>query len=1138
MSVCGSCSTDNPDAARFCMGCGAPLAAPAGPSEERKVITALFCDLVGFTAASDGADPEDVDRMLKVYFAVARSEIEGHGGVVEKFIGDAVVGVYGVPAAHEDDAERAIRAALRIVERASDLPALGGTSLRLRIGINTGEALVRLDVTPGAGERFLAGDTVNTASRIQSVAPEMGVAVGEGTYEATKARFDYEELEPATLKGKVEPVRVFHPRARRAEKPSATTSPGIRLAGRDRELQRLTDRFDASVATNVTQVVLISGAPGLGKSRLVAELLAHVESQAGQVTWRQGRCLPYGDGIAFWALGEIVKAHAGILETDSAADALEKLDAVLTDGPDGRWLRDRLGPLLGVESGPRADQGEQFAAWHRFLALIAGNGPTIVVFEDLHWADDSMLTWLDALAGAVPDAQLLVVGTTRPELADRRPDVLSGAGHATRIDLQPLNADSMSDLIGSLVGGVLLAPSLVAPILDRSGGNPLFIETFVRHLRDQDLLVAGADGELGLRPGVELPVPGSIQAVLAARIDALPPSQKQLLTDGAVVGRVFWSGVLLAMGERDASATEAELDGLVRRQLIEPVRETSMAGEAEYAFSHVLIRDAAYASLPRSARATRHVAAARWIESKLTDRLDDVADVLAYHYATALELARATGAADVPELERSACRFLVLAGERAAGFDAAAATSLLERALALSPAADPDRLPTLLVLGKVLIQAGRYTDALTRLEEALDTARLAGDRLRTAQALMEMSEPLRMQNRPGRSGEALAMLEPLGPTPQLVSAMLRVGSSDLIAGDYARALGWVPRLLEAVDAASYPTERERRIARSVVVGFRGDARLGLGDRGGFEDGEEAVRTATEEGDAVRTMNAYETLVAHLAAYDGPRAALGPNDEALAYASARGQRNGTAYCELYRVEFLHEAGDLDLALARGAAAEKRFVDEDLGPFQLEIRATLTAIATLRGQGPRPEALAWLEQTAREAAEPEGALCGFGYASEARLAAGDRDGAHGLLRELAAVDFGSAPWFYPRLLPTLVRMSIALDDLELAETFAGGPRRPNPLSVHAAANATGSIREARGDIAGAVEAYAAAAAGWATMQRPIDEAHARQDLGRCLDALLRADEAGVELSRAAMLFERLRGPRPVTGAPTSSIAESSQ
>ena len=393
-----------PADARFCNGCGSRLtasAATASITEERKVITALFCDLVGFTATSEGADPEDVDRMLTRYFQVARSQIELHGGVVEKFIGDAVVGVFGVPVAHGDDPERAVRAALRIADEAAGLEALNGAPLRLRIGINTGEALVRLDLAPGAGERFLAGDSVNTASRIQSVAPELGVAVGEETWRATSHRFDYDGA-AAGRRSRARPSRSgssTRSRPRSSLGVDVTRGQASPFVGRAAELDDARRRARSSGRRErASSSRRSSASPGSARAASSSQLLAHVDAHPLLVTWRQGRCLPYGSGIAFWALGEIVKGQAGILESDPTSVAIAKLDDVLPDGDERAWFRERLLPLLGIESGSSAGRDEQFTAWRRFLELLAAQRPTVLVFEDLHWADEAMLAFLEELA--------------------------------------------------------------------------------------------------------------------------------------------------------------------------------------------------------------------------------------------------------------------------------------------------------------------------------------------------------------------------------------------------------------------------------------------------------------------------------------------------------------------------------------------------------------------------------------------------------------------------------------------------------------------------------------------------------------------------------------------------------------------
>ena len=613
---CPVCAHENPEGQKFCGECGTPLGTLARPvAEERKIVTALFCDLVGFTATSESADPEDVDEMLANYFSIARKQIEAHGGVVEKFIGDAVVGVFGVPAAHEDDPERAVRAGLRICEDAEELTSVGGTPLKLRVGINTGEALVRLGIAAASGEGFLSGDSVNTASRIQSIAPEMGVAVGIGTYEATAPVFDYDELEPAALKGKSDPVRVFHARNPLARfGTDLTRTHDTPFIGREIDLALLKGIFDKTVAADSPQLVTVVGEPGLGKSRIVAELGAYIDTKPDLITWRQGRSLPYGEGITFWALGEILKAHAGILESDTPAIAQTKLEVVLPEGDERPWFRQRLLPLLGIEASSTAEREELFTAWRRFLEHIAERDPTVLVFEDLHWADDAMLAFLEHLADRAEGVPLLVVGTARPELFEAHPD-FGRLRNATPINLAPLSEEETARLVSALLETAVVPAELQRPILERAGGNPLYAEEFVRLLKDKDLLVKrGSSWEL--REGNEVPFPDSVQALIAARLDTLTPERKSMLADAAVVGKVFWVGAIAQMGERDLDEVTEALRELSRKELVHPVRRSSIEGEAEYSFWHILARDVTYAQLPRASRASRHVAAAGWIESQ------------------------------------------------------------------------------------------------------------------------------------------------------------------------------------------------------------------------------------------------------------------------------------------------------------------------------------------------------------------------------------------------------------------------------------------------------------------------------------------------------------------------------------------
>src|SRR5215469_10134379 len=479
MAACAACGQVNPEIARFCLACGAAVEQQQGPlGEERKVVTVLFCDLVGFTAASDRADPEDVRARIRPYHARLRQVVEGFGGTVEKFIGDAVMAVFGAPVAHEDDPERAVRAGLRILEAIADLNQEDADlSLAVRVGLESGEAVVALDARPERGEGMIAGDVVNTASRLQGAAPVGGVLVGPGTYASTRQVFDYQALPPVVLKGKAEPLAVFQALAPRARLGAdVTRSLETPMVGRQIDLGIVTGAFQKAVQESTVQLVLVAGEPGVGKSRLVAELGSFVDSRPEQVRWRQGRCLPYGDGITFWALGEIVKAEAGILETDPPEVAAAKIDAVIPDdAPDAPWLRSRLRPLAGLPA-PEAALEENFAAWRAFVELLAENRPTVLVFEDLHWADEALLDFVEMLADYAQGIPLLLVGTARPELHERAAGWASSARNVARVNLRPLTAAETARLITNLLGTSVLPAEVQQAISRRAGGNPLYAE--------------------------------------------------------------------------------------------------------------------------------------------------------------------------------------------------------------------------------------------------------------------------------------------------------------------------------------------------------------------------------------------------------------------------------------------------------------------------------------------------------------------------------------------------------------------------------------------------------------------------------------------------------------------------------------
>jgi class 3 adenylate cyclase/tetratricopeptide (TPR) repeat protein len=1114
--TCAQCGTSS-EGAKFCPECGTALVvAERRAAEERKVVTALFCDLVGFTSLSEAADPEDVNTMLASYSAMARAQIEGHGGVVQKFIGDAVVGVFGVPAAHEDDPERAVRAGLRIVEAAEELEAVGGAPLRLRVGINTGEALVRLDVNPGSGEGFLTGDAINTASRLQGVAPEMGVAVGVPTYEATSVVFDYQELESATVKGKTEPLRVFQPLAPRArfgtDLTRTHTSPFI---GREIDLALLKGIFEKMVASESVQLVTVVGEPGLGKSRIVAELGAYIDAWPGLVTWRQGRSLPYGEGITFWALGEIVKAHAGILESDAPAVAVEKLGVMLPEGEEGAWFRQRLLPLVGIEASSQAERGELFTAWRRWLELIAEDRPTVLVFEDLHWADEAMLSFLEHLADRAEGVALLIVGTARPELFDSHPDYAASLHNANRVNLVPLSEAETARLVSALLDTGVIPVELQQSILGRAGGNPLYAEEFVRLLKDRDLLVrTGSSWQL--REGVDVPFPDSVRALIAARLDTLTSDAKSLLADAAVIGKVFWAGAVAAMGQRDPEAVADALRDLSRKELVRASRRSSMHGEAEYAFWHILTRDVAYNQLPRASRSSRHVAAAAWIESQAPERVEDLADVLAYHYSTALDLAHAAGDTEQAiALEDPTRRFLGLAGERALGLDTTAALSNLERALALTPPSHSGRPAALARFGEAAQHAARPTDAAEALDEAIRGFQARGDLPATARAMCSLSAVLYILADPRWAdlpNEALALLDPLPPGPELIRALTEVARVQALQGSQDAAIASAERALALADDLKF--DRSPR-----ALGYRGIARSDSGDAGGIEDMREAIRLATQAGQGREAAVIYSNLGETLSGFEGPTAALEVMREGITFALARGITELVDFITPSTLDPLFACGELDEAFEVAAGLAAALEGTEVLTFAIT-RAAQARISALRGRAADvAESLDGLEATVRAAEAPEYLVMGLASSAVARAALGQDDQAAALLTELATAPNARHNMYYAAHLPTLVRTAIAVGRNDLAQRLTTGYQPRTPYAHHALITATAALAEARGGHKAAADGYADAATRWEQFGVITEHAHALLGHGRCLINLGQPHEAAPILHQARALFDQL-------------------
>jgi class 3 adenylate cyclase/tetratricopeptide (TPR) repeat protein len=682
MLTCPSCGRQNVPDARFCSFCGTALAAPAiERREERKTVSVLFADLVSFTSKAEQLDPEDVRALLAPYYERVRADLERFGGTVEKFIGDAVVALFGAPVTHEDDPERAVRAALAIRDWATQ----PDVAMQMRIAVNTGSVLVALGARPGEGEGMASGDVVNTAARLQAAAPINGILVGESTYRATSHVIDYRTADPVIAKGKGEPVPVWEAIEARSRFGSdfagATRAP---LIGRDRDLDMLTGLLARVRAERTTQLVTVTGVPGIGKSRLIAELFRSVDEDPSElVLWRQGRSLSYDEGVTYWALADIVKAHAGILETDSPEEAGQKLHIAVenigAEPADARWIEDHLRPLAGLGGSAQSSstRSEAFTAWSRFFESLAEGSPLVLVFEDLHWADDNLLDFIEHLVDWVSDVPLLVVCSARPEFLERRPSWGGGKRNAVTLSLTPLSEDETARLISSLAEQPVMSFDTQQALIARADGNPLYAEQYVRMLAEHGRAES-------------LPLPETVQGIIAARLDALPADEKALLQSAAVVGKVFWIGALAAIAGADGHRIEAQLHALERKEFIRKVRRSSMAGQAEYTFLHVLVRDVAHEQIPRGQRGDKHLAAAEWIAS--LGRTEDNAEMLGHHYESVLELRRATGQTLDARIAEQALRSFRDAGDRAFHLNASStAARYYQSALELAVAGSVER---------------------------------------------------------------------------------------------------------------------------------------------------------------------------------------------------------------------------------------------------------------------------------------------------------------------------------------------------------------------------------------------------------------------------------------------------------------
>jgi class 3 adenylate cyclase/tetratricopeptide (TPR) repeat protein len=1116
---CASCGEENPDRARFCLACGSALEAPpAGAGEERKVVSVLFVDLVGFTAASDDADPEDVRARLRPYHAMLKREIERFGGTVEKFIGDAVMAVFGAPVAHEDDAERAVRAALRITEAIPELNAeLPGLDLAVRAAVNTGEAVVTLGARPAEGEGFVTGDVVNTASRLQGAAPVGSVVAGEITHRATRDAIDYEELEPVSVKGKREPVPLWRALAARSRYGVDVERPRTPFVGREDDLSVLRQTYVRTLRESSVQLITVVGEPGVGKTRLVAEFQAFVDDRPEIVFWRQGRCLPYGEGITFWALGEIVKAQAGVLESDPPEEAGLKLAEAVdltAQEADREWLKSRLAPLVGSggSSEGAVEREEAFTAWRAFLEGIAAFRPLILVVEDLHWADEAMRAFLAELVDWSSGVPMLVLCTARPELYERDPGWGGGKRNSSTLSLTPLTGDDTARLIAALLDQAVLPVETQELLLERAGGNPLYTEEFVRMLVDRGLLERRG-GVWTVAAGHDIPVPESVQALIAARLDTLTPERKALLQDASVIGKVFWAGAVAAMSGREPEDVRAGLHELARKELVRPARRASVAGEVEYAFWHLLIRDVAYGQIPRAGRAAKHRAAAEWIERMAGDRVEDHAEHLAHHYLQALELAP-TGGDEADLLRAQAARFLTAAGDRTKDLDAGKAMAYLQRALGLLERGSEEWASAAMRLAAVAWFVGELDLGIGLAEEARALFEARGDVGSRAEIDTLLGGLLWQRGETPRAREllnaAIADLERLPESAALGEAYVRAAGNEMMSGEFVASRALAERGLPLVRRFGL-AEAENR-----ALPFIGTARCVAGDLGGLETMDLAVAKGKELGlglTGVALVNRGDWRWE----LEGPAAALGTYEEAAEFAGRRRVAAAERWARAQQTWVLYDLGRWGDLLA----VAEEVVAGDPATTQLTSLVLPGRVQVLAWRGLLEQAAAEVPrmlERARAIKDPQVLMPALSAGVLVAGLAGDAERAVDLTGEMADASRDRLEW-RPYYLADALRALRRVGRVEAGFPLIGPESLPGPRGEYVCRVNIALRDEADGDLDAGAHDHAWLAEAWGNFGNVVERVHALLGTARCLVGLGRTAEAGPPLLEARSEAARL-------------------
>jgi class 3 adenylate cyclase/tetratricopeptide (TPR) repeat protein len=1130
MVVCPSCGRENPAGARFCNTCGTALTPTPAARKERKFATALFADLVGSTSLGEREDPEVVQSVVGRTFDRLREEIGRYEGLLEKFMGDAVLAVFGVPRAHEDDAERAVRAGLDMQAIVSELnrgfAAEGKPTLAMRIGVEAGEVLVDVERASGPRDRMLTGDAVNTAARLQAAAEPGQIVVGPSVYASTRDVIEYQTLDPLALKGKAEPVpawRTLRIKARtRGERPRLGME--ARLVGRDEELAVLKQTFHRVQADSRPALATVIGPAGVGKSRLISELERYVEGLPDIAYWRRGRCLAYAN-TGYSALADAIKAQCEIFDDDSAEVAAGKAEAAVRDLFGDDSVAPQLRALVGAGETRDMSREELFEAWRRFLERLAARYPLVLVLDDIHWADDGLLDFIDHVADWA-QGPIMVIATARAELFEKRPTWGGGKRNATSIYLDPLSPTEGEAMLDDLLPGPI-QPELKRTIVERSEGNPLYVEEIVRKLIDDGVLRATEASHWEVaRPVAGIDLPRSVHGLIAARLDGLPGDEKAVLQDAAVVGRVFWVGALVELTGRSVADVRDALGRLRVKELVVQHEPSSFRDEQEFAFRHGLIRDGAYDSLPKSLRADKHLAIAKWAADHAGDRAEEIAQLVATHEIEAVRYLDELGERR-PEMERMAFGHAWAAARRTSALSLGAESCRWYREVERLA----DRLEISLTergpLVREHLSASGGPDSVTENERVARRAIDAFKELRddrgmgwaTAHLVLPLMQQGRNEEAEAAGRAAVQALEPLGDSPELAHALHRLGWFLWRRGRGAEA---EPVLRRAIDMAHRVQDI---LVRAEATQTLAVCLIPLGKPAeGQRLMEEAFRLAKEAGDNTNLLRAYNNLANTRYELQGPLETVEVLREGLELALRSGTIAPAAYIAGTLTYMEHLLGRLSDAEEHGRLAVslgQRVGDQ---PLTGERMISLATVVLMRGR--LDEAVALRDQSAPILkANPEpmapGSLPLFdGYVA---LGRGDRTAAAHWFAEGANHVRAYSAESLPEIFPEYARVFLLLGDRERAEAYRD--LEGSTRSIRSAVFAMNVAALLEPDPARAIDLLTDAVAEFERLGMRLYAARTMVDLGRALalagqnprEVLARARDVLIECDARLFLFE---------------------